>query len=567
MNTENTTLENQINTGIIEDMKQIVTGNPSFRYLITCGNGNLTYVDKTGWLHKLITSPEPFYFISRPRRFGKSLTCSTLAELFKGNKELFEGLSISKTDYDFKAYPVLRFDFSALKMLTADDFHRALQRNIRYAAEDNGITLEDDVPGAMLEALLKQLEEPVIIIDEFDAPVINSISDGDTELAEAMRREFNSFYSTIKKYTEKIRFFFMTGVTKLSGLNIFSSMNNLKDLTLNAEYAGMLGYTEEELEYYFSEHIDECFKLRSRDFGIREEFVAALRGYYDGYRFSPDCEVRVYNPVAIGKYFTEGSAVFNEYWSVTGGLSTLAVRLARSNNLVTVVDQKLKLRFSSINTFDVTEFSENSIDASRITALLFYSGYLTISECQGSLYLMDFPNTEVRSFFLSQLAPMYVRKGIDASYQILELVAAVESGDTKSILTIYNIYCRGCNFKDFSGFPEKAPKVIFKLLMKLLSKIVLTEVPTGFGIADVLLIERKHIYVFEFKADGESAVAAMKQADGRDYIAEFRHLDTELHVVGIDFRTEAEQIVSYTERINEGAVTEIRLPLLPVPKN
>lgn len=202
-------------------MKNLDVGSPSFEYLI---KESYLYVDKTEYIYKMVhkESGSDFYFITRPRRFGKSLMCSTLHELFKGKKELFKDLYIDGTDYDFKEYPVLRFDFSDLKKLNEEDFIERFCNSICEIASEYGVNLEMDDPDSMLAVLLSQIEEPVILIDEFDAPIINSISDGDKELAEVMRRTFNDFYSTIKKYSGKVRFLFITGCTKLSGLNIFS---------------------------------------------------------------------------------------------------------------------------------------------------------------------------------------------------------------------------------------------------------------------------------------------------------------------------------------------------------
>lgn len=583
MDTEKTTLEKRKDAVIITDMKQIVTDNPDFRYLITYGNGNLVYVDKSAYLHKLLTSPGKFYFISRPRRFGKSLTCNTLEAIFRGRKELFEGLAISRTDYDFRSYPVLHFDFSKLSAVSYEDFLNDFSTAIRFQARDNGIAIEEGKPSSMLDELLDQLEEPVIIIDEFDSPIITSVSDGESKLAEAMRKEFNAFYNVIKNYTGKIRFFFMTGVTKLSGLSIFSAMNNLKDISLSPEYAGMLGYTEEELEYYFSEHIDEYLTEEDREYDTREELLSALRDYYDGYRFSPKSEVTVYNPVSIGRFFSETVKSFDNYWVLTGGMSTLVVTQAKSHSLVnlfgiglekaensTLTGAEVKednsppiIDSNDLSCFDITTLKSGEMTRDAVYGLLYYSGYLTIAGVKGSLLSLDFPNLEVRTTFLKRLLSAF--NAAQSSY-LLRLAndakVAAEEGDTAEYISSLNTFLSEFTFADYkAGYKEPITRDRIKVMCNLMGVQVFTEVPAGGGIADVVFIAGLNNYILELKVDGKRAIEAMKQIDRRKYGDVFTFAGGTTHTVGIDFRTDERQIVSFTERIDDGETSEAVLPL------
>ena len=319
---ENTTLYN-------EDMKGIATDNASFEFF---RKNDVLYVDKTEFIYKLLCAwPRRFFFVSRPRRFGKSLFCNTLESLFKGDKELFKGLYIYDK-YDFKPYPVLRFDFSGMPMITLDGFLSSFRNQIRLAVKQFGITVSDvDDPVTAFENVINEIHEKygemVIIIDEYDDPLITATL-GKKAFVDDIREAFNSFYKTIKKNTWKIRCFFMTGVVKLSNLSIFSAMNNLIDLSMDKEFAGAFGYTDEELDEYFGEGIDEYLEANPGKYKSREEFREKIRNYYDGYRFSPESETRVYNPVSIGFFFSD-DCKFDNYWIRTAS-SALSVMTANS---------------------------------------------------------------------------------------------------------------------------------------------------------------------------------------------------------------------------------------------
>lgn len=383
-------------------MKEIVTDSYDFEALVT--SKDIIYVDKTAYVAKMVMSRSRFFFISRPRRFGKSLMCSTLDALFSGKKELFSNLYIGGTDYDFKAYPVLRFDFSVLESTSYENFLIALRLQLKNLAAEHDITLQDSSPAIMLTSMLMKLENPVIIIDEFDSPLIDAVSEGNQELAERMQRDFNAFYKVIKSLTGKIRFLFITGCTKLSGLSIFSALNNLNDISLDPDYAGMSGYTEEELVRYFSEHIGQKLSMPESPYRSKEEFLDALRNYYDGYRFSDCSEVKVYNPVSIGKYFTVRKLPFSNYWISTGGLSTLAVTLGRNADLLSIVEERRRIAKEELTSFDISQIASAAVPDAAVAALLYYAGYLTLTGSDDYTFTLDFPNTEVRAIFLEAIA-------------------------------------------------------------------------------------------------------------------------------------------------------------------
>lgn len=339
------------------ERRRLSIGNPSFSQFAT--DKNIVYVDKSGLLYKLITSEDRFCFLARPRTFGHSLTCNTLAKLFEGCRELFEGLAISRTDYDFKAYPVLQFDLSVL----GTDFREGLKHEIRSQGRKQGIGLEDGTPCEMLDKLLVQLENPVIIIDEYDDALIHAVCDNRRREAEALRSEFNDFYDTILKHKEKIRFLFLTGVNRLSGLSIFSG---IKDLSSEPEYASLLGYTEDELEHCFSDHIEYYLEQEDRKCRTREELFSALRRNYGGYRFSPKSEVKVYNPVSIARFFSDNRMDFDNYWSEAGALSTLPFTMARKNNLKQLEYNELRISADYLSSFDLKDITEAGMEEEDI---------------------------------------------------------------------------------------------------------------------------------------------------------------------------------------------------------
>ena len=309
--------ENNYNDGV----KGISTDRFSLEYFIT---NDLLYVDKTMYAYELISSADKnFFFVSRPRRFGKSLFCSTLHSIFDGRKDLFKGLYIAeKTDYSFEKYPVIHLDFSKMSLLSEQAALNALQKRILGAAEDNGISIERDSPSEMLDDLIMKAtratgKQVVIIIDEFDSPFTSKIS-WRPELIEYIRELFNEFYKSIKADSAYIRFFFMTGCVRLSNLSIFSAMNNLYDISMDKRFAGAFGYTEKELEGNFGEGMDEYLEANPGIYGSKDEFIGRIRDYYDGYRFSPDSDVKVYNPVSIGRFFDRLECKFDNYWEKTG---------------------------------------------------------------------------------------------------------------------------------------------------------------------------------------------------------------------------------------------------------
>ena len=364
-----------------DDMKDLVLSRQDFA---SFRKKNRLYVDKTEYAYRLAKEKEGFYFISRPRRFGKSLFCSMLEALFEGKKDLFKGLYIAeKTDYDFEKLPVMSFNFANVSSATFEDFYSELKYSVIDSANKLGIQLSADgspslLLGILLEEIVKKTgKKAVIIIDEYDNNITENIEKKDRDTAEEMRKVLNDFFKRIKNSSKYICFCFITGVVKLSHLSIFSAMNNLVDLTMDEDFAGAFGYTDEEFDEYFSEGIDEYLEANPGKYESRAEFREMIKEYYDGYRFSPDSETTVYNPVSIG-FFFKNKCRFNNYWEATG-LSTLVVKLAKDFNLMSILkDGDTFLNKSSFINFDISSIGSSNLSASSVIALAYYSGYLTI---------------------------------------------------------------------------------------------------------------------------------------------------------------------------------------------
>ena len=508
------------------------------------------YVDKTEFIYKLQCAwPRRFFFISRPRRFGKSLFCNTLESLFKGNKELFKGLYIYDK-YDFKPYPVLHFDFSGMSMLTLDGFLSSFRTQIRNAVKQFGIVISDtDEPATILENVINEIHEKygemVIIIDEYDDPLITATL-AKKAFVDDIREVFNSFYKTIKKNTWKFRFFFMTGVVKLSNLSIFSAMNNLIDLSMDKEFAGAFGYTDEELDEYFVEGIDEYLEANPGKYKSREEFREKIRNYYDGYRFSPESETRVYNPVSIGFFFND-DCKFDNYWIRTAS-SALAITLARNIDLSRfMTGNALETSSMDFVTFDISVITDRNADEGQILALLYYTGYLTIRKPSFMGYTLCFPNEEVAVSFSSGLIGMYL--GSNTVWRSLaeNVYNACNEGDTKKLIEAIEKYFNALPYSIYGG---KTYESTFQGL--LLGLFISTgmmqngEEETPDGRMDAVAYSEKDIWIFELKVD-KSAEEALEQINTKGYADKFGYLidKRKVHKVGLNFSSETRRLESW----------------------
>lgn len=469
------------------------------------------YVDKTRLIYDMV-SEEGYYLLTRPQGFGKSLLCSTLECLFKGRRELFEGLYIAEhTDYDFKPCPVIHLNFSLLNTLDYESFVRGFQFLLRQQAVQNGVDLSrDDLPSYMME-LLNALDEPcAIIIDEFDTPVTDCIFDHEKMLR--IREAFSSFYSVIKNMGNKVRFFFVTGVTKLTGL-VIERCNNLTDISMREEFSCFLGYTHIELEDNFGEYVDDYLAQEDCPYAGRSDFFAALADYYDGYHFSPYGGESVFNPVSIGYFFTN-SCRFENYWDETA-VSTLAVQLARQVDLLGIVDDMPMVGLSNFTTFDIGELADMSLNAAKVYVLLYYTGYLTIRKCEGKVLHLSFPNKEVASSFTTALVSRYVDK--DADMPLLADMGreAINSGNGQALVSALNNYLEQFPY-DVLGRKEKDFHLALHAFFVSSGFETESEEHSLNGCADLVVKAGSVVYIIELKVD-MGAECALSQIEEQGY--------------------------------------------------
>ena len=539
---ENTSLYN-------EDMKGIAISSASFELFI---REDALYVDKTGYIYKIVKNPSRnFYFISRPRRFGKSLFCDTLRNVFEGNRELFRGLYIYDK-HDFEPYPVLSFNFAGQSISSIERFTERIAWNIKRYGKAYGVDMVGDDPAFLLEQLLIGIAEntgkkAVIIIDEYDSPITTAIIEK-KPFVDEIRSILNSFYSTIKNSNQYIHFFFMTGVVKLSNLSIFSAMNNLVDLSMKEEFAGAFGYTDEELDEYFGEGIDEYLEANPGKYKSREEFREKIRSYYDGYRFSPESETRVYNPVSIGFFFNDGCK-FDNYWIQTGATS-FAVALARNVDLSKILSsQELKTTAAAFSTFDISDIREKNLTERKMIAMLYYTGYFSIESYDEPYIHLSFPNAEVAASFVNHLIEQYSSdRNMEFDGWAKEFYDACQDGNEENLMRKLTEYFDAFSYELIGNEKEKFYHAIFHAIFFLTGIYSITEDRGLRGRADEVVATSDSLWIFELKVD-ESAEDALRQIEDKGYADKYADMinrkNLKVHKVGISFSSETRSIAEW----------------------
>ncbi len=488
------------------------------------------YVDKTTILHELICDPgRSLYFISRPRRFGKSLMLSTLECIFRGKRELFTGQAIDKLDYDWAEYPILYFNFATMSVETLEEFKVAFVERVRQAFDVADVVYDPDMtPGGnfadAIRFLARERGKPVVVlIDEYDAPVSAALSD--PAKATAIRATLSSFYGEIKNNASDIRFMMMTGVTRFTQLSVFSALNNLNDLTMDARYATLLGYTEEELGANF----DENLRAHAEVMGLTyEDYRAELRRWYNGYRFSPDCEMRVYNPVSIAKTLGQKRKTFAPTWVRTGAPSALINYL--SDHELTEMDYD-----------NVENISEEALDICRLeaitpVAMLYQSGYLTIKDYSEWGFTLGVPNEEVRRGLASLLA-QYATKDFAVDYHgslCMFLGKCDFQGFFAKLKALYAHLTYGSTEARVHESGYQRP--LYALLASHPALRVIAEDTQAQGRADLVVESAERVFIFELKVD-KTAAEAIAQIRERGYAEPYRALGKPIYLIGLNFKS------------------------------
>ncbi len=522
-------------------MKKITVSVSSFEDIRTKGH---IYVDKTKYVHSLVEDElSNYYFISRPRRYGKSLMCSTLHCLFDGKRELFKDLYIDKTDYSFEKYPVLHLNFAKYSTDDYESFLDDFQTAIIEETKKYGIKVKRKRPSSMLTSFLSQSgKKAVIIIDEYDTPVIHTYKN--KELSDKIKNTLSVFYSVIKNTSEKVRFFFLTGITRFSNMSIFSQMNNLTDITFDEDYAAAFGYTEEELESNFSEHIDAYMKRDDRDYETREDFLSAVREYYDGYRFSYENTVKVYNPVSVGFFFNNRCS-FKPYWENTGA-NTLAVELAADYHLERIISQSPILPLSAVNTFDYSLLREKKLKDLQVLALLLFTGYLTIKDGDYDGLTLTFPNTEIRKTFTQNLVERFT--GIEAALYAVEGIRAVKEGNMERLEKVFNAFLKEFPYTILEKKERSYQEAFFSFFLMIGGARIDAEEASLSGRSDIVISTNRDVYVIEMKVD-ESVDKAVEQIKELGYYHKYINTRKTIHIIGLNFSSGTRQITKRKEEI------------------
>ena len=499
------------------------------------------YVDKTAHLYPLLTrGSDSFYFISRPRRFGKSLMLSTLACIFRGERDLFKGLAIDKLDYDWESYPILQFNFAGLKVETLETFKIDFRSRVKETLTKAGCTWDDtDFPSANFSRAINTLAEAskkksvVVLIDEYDAPIDHVLND--IPKAEAIRQELSDFYIQIKNNSANIRFMMMTGVTKFAQLSVFSALNNLVDLTLDDNFASLLGYTDEELDANFAPSLQAHAKVM----GLSDaDYRAELRHWYNGYRFSPDCTTKVYNPVAIARTLIRKKTYFETTWSETGHASALMRYLEREDLADTDYDH---LTITSKRLFD-----SYNLATLRPETMLYQAGYLTIKDfIPPRIYVLGVPDEDVRQDLNGILLDKALGKEADETSD--DLQTALQAGDFPGFFARLKAFYAHLPYGAKEGpVHEAAYQRALYALLSAGGLRVTAEDRQSQGRADLIAESMDRVYVFELKIHG-TAAEALAQIKDKGYAKPYQVPGKTVHLIGLAFDSDSNTLTDAAE--------------------
>ena len=483
-------------------MQELPIGIQSFERL---RENNYLYVDKTERLLDLISHGER-YFLSRPRRFGKSLTLSTLYAMFSGKVDLFRGLAAEKwVEKQSKSpSPVLRFDMSAVETSSIDKLELTLKESIERTALFSGIELHaKSLTGKFAELIMQFYQAKgtvVVLIDEYDKPILDNI--GNIAIADEMRQVLRSFYTTLKSCDEYLRFVMLTGISKFSKAGVFSAMNNLQDISMNQHYGDIVGYTQSELENYFAEWLSEVAVDLSLD---KQALLNKIKYYYDGFCF--DGETRLYNPFSILNFFSEHK--FKNYWYISGSPSFIVTYMKQHS-----IKSPEKYRHIEV-TEDFADVQE--IERARPESFLYQSGYLTIEAKEEQSLILDYPNREV----LDSLSRMYLEHVYHVeSYGALgsQIWKALKELDIAKVVELYNTALAGIPYDDYADQGESWYRSLFLMLLRGAGITANGEIHTNKGRPDVIAQFPTQVIILEFKYAKESSEVSSKRKEGEQQI-------------------------------------------------
>lgn len=489
------------------------------------------YVDKTAEIYKLAKEGR-YYFLSRPRRFGKSLLVSTMEAYFSGRKELFSGLAIEKLEAEWKQHPVLHLDLSGVSYTDESVLERVLSDKLAKWEALYGAVNTSDILGLRFKEVIeaaynKTGNQVAILIDEYDKPIIDNL--GNEPTLSRLRSTLQGFYSVMKSMDARIRFGFLTGVTKIGKMSVFSGLNNLNDISMIPDYVDICGISETELHEYFDESVSE---LSSANEMSKEECYMKLKSMYDGYHFCED-SIGIYNPFSLLNTFQNKK--FREYWFETGTPGFLVEVMRKTSFDVTTLENQ---------TVDSTLMSNADAIFENPVPYLFQSGYLTITGYNDMfrLYQLGFPNQEVKNGFLNCLLKYYVPMSPDMSGTTLiyQLWHSITEGNPKSFMQILSSLFANTSYQ-IQGETEKDFQYAMYIISALLGEYVQVERTTSNGRIDLIIQTKEFIYIFELKVNADADVA-LKQIDEKGYARPFEGDSRKLFKIGVNFSTATRRI-------------------------
>jgi hypothetical protein len=480
------------------------------------------YIDKTEYIWNLINPAGESYFLSRPRRFGKSLAVSTLKAVFEGKKELFKGLAIYDKPYDWKSYSIIHLDFANCDINTANELIEYLTGQLENIATSFHLQLRGEQLSGRFENLINDIAangDVVILVDEYDKPILNNITNpGVHDILKVLK----GFYSNIKKVEGKLRFAFITGVSKFCHVSLFSDLNNLTDITMDARYATMFGFTQEELEANFSDRIVAL----AVDKDI-EAYKAEIKDWYNGYRFEENAKT-VYNPVSLVRFF-ESQGKFKNYWFSTGTPSFL-MELAKESgfNFRSVIGGE------SVSEIAFSAFEIDNIDP---ITLLLQTGYATIKGTEQMFgqtwYFLDFPNKEVATAFSTYILNSYAgKKQTDTVRFVADFANCLLQNNLPKLRQTLEVFFAGVPY-DVHKKNEAIFQGIFFSIFRLLGEYIDAESTTNDGRIDAVVETSSAIYIFEFKLDNDPT--ALEQIKEKEYYKKYSLDKREIYIIGVNF--------------------------------
>ena len=493
--------------------------------------GNYLYVDKTKYIVDFRTKGMKYIFLSRPRRFGKSLFASTLQAYFEGRKELFEGLAIADYEKEWVKHPVLHFDMSGAKHFDAEALKHYLDLQLipyeeLYGKNENEIYPNERLDGIVKRANKQTGQKVVVIIDEYDAPLLDVVHEKDN-LAQ-LRLIMQNFYSPLKKLDPYLEFTFITGITKFSQLSIFSELNNLDNISMFDQYSAICGISKTELTTVMKPDVEGLGKALGMTY---EECLEELRKYYDGYHFSKNSE-DVFNPFSLVRAMN-GQAI-ESYWFGSGTPSYLIKSLQKYH--VNVMD--IEKKGCNVDDFDVSPEQMTSA-----LPLLYQSGYLTIKKYKPltKSYQLGYPNREVKIGMLKSLAPNYLSPiSVDNNGLVADFVEMLYDGDLEGAMVRLKAYLASISNR-LSNKNERDFQTVFYLIFNLMGAFIKVEEDSAIGRADAVVHTPDAVYVFELKYDG-SAEEAIRQIDDKGYLIPYSADGKRLYKIGVNYDSQQRTI-------------------------